>query len=127
MNDEGVNGLMQESRSDFTDHTNQSCCVASRFLGRTVHAVIIVIVLLILPGTLLAKEGRGYLDVSAGYRTGSFGTPFRSNLGYLSTGLGYATPVYDVSVTIPYLFLSSESQSGTQSTNGIGDIIIRGD
>jgi hypothetical protein len=99
----------------------------SRSLGRAVHAVIVLIVLLILPGTLRAKEGRSYLDVTAGYKTGSFGTPFRSNLGYLSTGLGYATPVYDVSITIPYLFLSSESQSGTNNTSGIGDIIIRGD
>jgi hypothetical protein len=118
-----VNGLMQASRSDCKDHTYESRCAVSR---RAIHAVVILIVLFILPSTLLAKEGRGYLDVSAGYRTGSFGTPFTSNLGYLSTGLGYATPVYDVSITIPYLFLSNESQSGTQSTSGIGDIIIRG-
>jgi hypothetical protein len=124
---EGVNGLMQERRSDWGDHANHACCAVRRCLGRAVHAVIILTVLLILPGTLRAKEGRSYLDVGVGYKTGSFGTPFQSNLGYFSTGLGYATPVYDVSITIPYLFLSSESQSGTQSTNGIGDIIIRGD
>lgn len=126
MND-GVNGPMQESRSDCADQRFESRCAVGRRSGRAVLAVIVLIVLLILPGTLRAKEGRGYLDVSAGYKTGSFGTPFRSNLSYLSTGLGYATPVYDVSITIPYLFLSNESQSGTQNTSGIGDIIIRGD
>src|SRR5512144_1455194 len=126
MND-GLNGPTQEGLSDGADHSYESRCAVGRRSGRAVHAVIVLIVLLILPGTLRAKEGRGYLDVSAGYKTGSFGTPFRSNLSYLSTGLGYATPVYDVSITIPYLFLSNESQSGTQNTSGIGDIIIRGD
>jgi hypothetical protein len=79
-----------------------------------------------LPGILRAEEGRSYLDVSGGYKTGSFGTPYGSNMGYISAGLGYITPSYDVSITIPYLFLSSEGQSGTNSASGIGDIIIRG-
>ena len=122
-----VNWLLQEGRSDCADQRYESRCTVSRHSSRTFHAVIVLIVLLILPGTLRAKEGRSYLDVSAGFKTGSFGTPFRSNLGYLSTGLGYATPVYDVSITIPYLFLSNEGQGGTNNTSGIGDIIIRGD
>src|SRR5690242_15645301 len=105
MND-GVNRLMQEGRSDCEDRTYEPRCAESRHSSRAVHTIIVLIIFLILPGTLRAKEGRSYLDVSLGYKTGSFGTPFQSNLGYLSTGLGYATPVYDVSITIPYLFLS---------------------
>jgi hypothetical protein len=78
------------------------------------------------PSTLRAEEDRSYLDISGGYNTGTFDTPYRSNLSYLSTGLGYVTPIYDVSITIPYLFLSSGSQTGTKDTSGIGDIIFRG-
>ncbi len=121
-----VNRLKQKNRSDCITHANASHCTARTCLSRAVHALIALVIILILPGALRAEEGRSYLDISGGYKTGTFGTPYRSNLGYVSTGLGYVTPVYDVSITIPYLFLSSESQSGTKDTSGIGDIILRG-
>ena len=83
-------------------------------------------ILLALPGIILAKEGRGYLDVSGGYKTGDFDTPVRSNLYYLSTGIGYISPLYDVSIAVPYLFLSSSGNGITNNENGIGDVILRG-
>jgi hypothetical protein len=119
-----VNRLVHES---CVAHANESYCTARTCLYWTVHALIVLVILFFLPDALHAEDGRSYVDVSGGYKTGTFGTPYRSNLGYVSTGLGYVTPVYDVSITIPYLFLSSESQSGTKDTSGIGDIILRGD
>ncbi len=72
-------------------------------------------------GTALAAGGRGYLDLSGGYKTGDFGTPVRTNLEYLTATLGYASPEYDLSVAVPWLRLSN---GATES--GIGDIILRG-
>jgi hypothetical protein len=73
-----------------------------------------------------AQEGRGYLELGGGYKTGDFGTPVRSNLYYFSPILGYISPRYEVSITVPYLFLSNSSGGSTSSESGIGDIILRG-
>jgi hypothetical protein len=70
--------------------------------------------------------GRGYLDLNGGYKTGDFGTPTKSNLYYFSPALGFITPRYDVSVTIPYLSLTNETAGQTVTENGIGDVILRG-
>jgi hypothetical protein len=121
-----VNGKIEKSRSHNAEQTMHWLCALRRSLGRTVYAVMVLSSCLILPGVVRAEDGRSYLDVSGGYKTGTFGTPYRSNLGSVSTGLGYVTPVYDVSLTIPYLFLSSQYQGGTNSNSGIGDIVLRG-
>ena len=121
-----VNRPMQRSCTDPGYYADQSRSAKSQCSGRAVHALFALALLLILPGVLWAEDGRSYLDVSGGYKTGTFGTPYRSNLGYISTGLGYVAPGYDVSITIPYLFLSGEGQSGSSSTSGMGDIILRG-
>ena len=92
---------------------------------RAVRAVLVFAVLLLPSGVLLALDGRGYLDVSGGYKTGDFDTLVRSNLYYVSASLGYVSPLYEISVTAPYLFLSN-SGGNTSSENGIGDVILRG-
>ncbi len=74
----------------------------------------------------MAAEGRGYLDISGGYKTGDFGTPVTSDLWYISPALGYVTPKYDVSITIPYLFLTNKAAGQSVSEDGIGDIILHG-
>jgi hypothetical protein len=73
-----------------------------------------------------AKEGREYLEVDGGYMTGDFGTPTRSNLTYFSAVLGYVSPTYDVSITLPYLFLSNSSGSMSNTESGVGDVLLRG-
>ena len=90
-----------------------------------VHALLVLLFIL-LPYGVLAQEGRGYLDISGGYKTGDFGTPTTSNLYYLSSTLGYVAPRYDVSVTVPYLSLTNETGSVSTTESGIGDIILRG-
>jgi hypothetical protein len=72
-------------------------------------------------GNAPAAGGRGYLDLSAGYKTGDFGTSVRTDLNYLTATLGYASPDYDVSVAVPWLRLSNST-----TETGIGDIIVRG-
>lgn len=90
-----------------------------------VFAAVFSLVIMITPLTASA-EGRGYLDISGGYKTGDFGTPTRSNLYYLAPALGYVAPRYDVSVTVPYLSLTNETGTVSTTESGIGDIILRG-
>ncbi len=97
---------------------------ARRIIVPAVHMVLLI--LFLLPVMANAENGRGYLDVSGGFKTGDFGTPVRSDLYYFSAGLGYVTTLYDVNVTVPYLYLSNTSGSSTSSESGIGDIILRG-
>ncbi len=72
------------------------------------------------------EEGRAYFELNAGFRTGDFGTPTRSDLLYLAPTLGYAAPRYDYSVTVPYLTLNSRTASGSTTQSGIGDTVTRG-
>ncbi len=97
---------------------------ARRIIAPAVHIVFLTLILL--PIAANAENGRAYLDVSGGYKTGDFGTPVRSDLYYFSAGLGYVTTLYDVNVTVPYLFLSDTSGGTTNNESGIGDIILRG-
>lgn len=89
---------------------------------------LIILLVIHLPHVALAQDGRGYLEVSGGYKTGDFGTATRSNLYYVAPVLGYVSSTYDLSVTAPYLFLDSDSdgQAGMMNMDGgIGDIILR--
>lgn len=94
----------------------------------TCHAVhaLLILFFILLPSGVIAQEGRGYIDITGGYKTGDFGTPTRSNLYYLAPTLGYVAPRYDASVTVPYLSLTNETGSVSTTESGIGDIILRG-
>ena len=98
----------------------------TRDYAPAVHLVIALTLILLLPLVAGAETGRSYLEMSGGYKTGDFGTPTRSDLYYVSPTLGYVTPQYDVSVTVPYLYLVNKTGSATTSESGIGDIILRG-
>jgi hypothetical protein len=79
----------------------------------------------LLPSTVFAADGRSYLDLSAGFISGDFGTPTSSRLFSLSPTLGYVALRHDFSVTVPSLSLTSKT-SGVKSTeSGLGDIIAR--
>ncbi len=92
------------------------------------HALLIMLCLraIAVPSVASADTGRGYLDLSGGYKTGDFGTTTTSSLYYLSTIIGYVAPRYDVSVAVPYLSLSNKSGGSTTSESGVGDVILRG-
>jgi hypothetical protein len=94
------------------------------------YLVIFALMLILLsPQAAEAENGRGYLEVSGGYKTGDFGTPIRTNLFSITPTLGYVSTDYDVSATIPYLFLenSGATQAGLMhAESGVGDVILRG-
>lgn len=123
-----VNIFLRERNSSRQIGQVKRSSISKGLLRGAVHTALIFTIFL-LPASLRAGEGRGYLEVGGGYKTGDFGTPIRSNLYYFSTALGYVSPGYDVSVTVPYLFLvnSGSSQTGMMNMNsGLGDIILRG-
>lgn len=90
-----------------------------------VHTLFILLLIGLLPTTGWSAEGRGYLDFNGGYKTGDFGTATKSNLYYFSPALGFVTPRHDVSVTIPYLFLTNKTAGLTDTEEGLGDLILR--
>jgi hypothetical protein len=84
-------------------------------------AVFAALFLFLAAGSASAADGRGYLDLSGGYKSGDFGTPVTTNLLYSIATLGYASPEYDFSVSAPWLRLSDGS-----TETGPGDVILRG-
>jgi hypothetical protein len=99
--------------------------VRVRFRLRAVLFLLAVITVSLFQRPAGAQEGREYLEVDGGFKTGDFGTLTRTDLTYFSAVLGYVSPVYDVSVTLPYLFLSYSTGGRTSSENGNGDVLLR--
>ena len=88
---------------------------------------VLVLFLFALAGVAAAsQDGRYYLDLSAGFKTGDFGTPVTSNLYYFAPAFGYIAPRYDVSVTLPVLSLTTEAAGQSTTETGIGDVVLRG-
>ncbi len=76
--------------------------------------------------TVYADEGRGYLELGGGYKTGDFGTTTTSDLYYFSPVLGYVSPRYDASITVPSLSLTNKTGGASSTETGIGDAVLRG-
>jgi hypothetical protein len=88
-------------------------------------AVAFVFFGLLAPAAAPALEGRGYLELDAGYKAGDFGTPTNSTLFSLSPTLGFVAPRYQVSVTAPLVSIVQET-GGTSATEvGVGDVVLR--
>ena len=117
-----VNGLNEHDRGLADRSGGKQAAQGSR----VIHTLFVLILIGIMPITAWAAEGRGYLDMTGGYKTGDFGTPTKSELFYLSPALGYVTPSYDVSITIPYLFLTNTTAGQSTTEDGIGDIFLHG-
>lgn len=98
------------------------------FPARSTSAILgVVPFLFVLAGAAAAsQDGRYYLDLSAGFKTGDFGTPVTSNLYYFAPAFGYIAPRYDVSVTLPVLSLTTEAAGQSTTETGIGDVVLRG-
>jgi hypothetical protein len=88
-------------------------------------ALLVLIGYSLLPSTVFAADGRSYLDLSAGYMVGDFGTPTSSRLLSLSPTLGYVALRHDFSVTVPYLSLTNKTSGDRNTESGLGDIIAR--
>jgi hypothetical protein len=75
--------------------------------------------------TACALDGRGYLELDAGYKTGDFGTPTTSTLYSLTPTLGYVAPRFSVSVSVPLLSLTEKTGGTSTSESGVGDVVLR--
>ena len=79
----------------------------------------------LLPSTAFAADGRSYIDLSAGYMSGDFGTATSSRLFSISPTLGYVALRHDFSVTVPYLSLTNKTSGVNRTESGLGDIMVR--
>ena len=89
-------------------------------------ALCLALLLSLATGLAGGDEGRPYLELNAGFRTGDFGTTTRSDLFYFAPTFGYAAPRYDYSLTVPYLSLTSRTGTASTTRSGLGDAIVRG-
>jgi len=121
----------RNGQDDFNSPHHLGNAVSDHFRGLrrssapVVHIVIALLLSLLTSFSAKAENARSYVEVSAGYMTGDFGTPTKSNLNYLSSTIGYIAPDYDVSVTVPYLSFTSKTGSQSQTESGVGDMILR--
>ncbi len=81
--------------------------------------------------TAFAQEGRGFVSFDAGYKTGDFGESTRTYLYSITSALGYTTPRYDISITVPYLLVSADDDGASHMYDwdmetDFGDIVLRG-
>ncbi len=88
-----------------------------------IHALLALLYVLI-PHPVLAQETSTYFETQAGFSTGDFGTDTTSNLYYLNSTLGYISEGYDFSITLPYVYLTNDTDGQRYSESGIGDIIL---
>ncbi|MDD3762928.1 MAG: hypothetical protein VYC42_16665 [Pseudomonadota bacterium] len=73
-----------------------------------------------------AQSGEHYLELSAAYKGGDFGTDTDSRLYALLPAWGYIAPRYDLGVTVPVLRLSEDGPGSSTTETGLGDVILRG-
>jgi hypothetical protein len=124
-----VNGRGNQADPDqrkLVSNAGSSFVSRAQDYSSAVYLVFALMLILVSPGVSGAENGRGYLDVSGGYKTGDFGTPTKSELYYVSPTLGYVAPQYDVSVAVPYLYLANKTGGASAAESGIGDVILRG-
>lgn len=101
-----------------------------KFYGVVLSTCLLLSPLLFSPSLSYADSKNKFITISSGFITGDFGGQDRTSLFFIAPEIGYITSNYDINMTIPYLFLSSDNdddgQNGMMNTiNGIGDIILR--
>jgi len=103
---------------------------ASRRVAAQPRAVVVAFclasLLALAAGLASAQERRPYFELSAGFKTGDFGTPTRSDLLYFAPTFGYVALRYDYSVTVPYLSLTAPTAGQSTTQSGVGDVVARG-
>lgn len=86
---------------------------------KPLHQLFLVVVLLDMPVVCIAATG--YLGVDADYKTGKFGTPFRTDLYSINLSAGYYSPQFFTSITLPYHSLKADDVG---EIDGKGDILL---
>lgn len=72
-----------------------------------------------------AADGQVYVALDGGVLAGDFGTPVRTTLYSVAPTLGVVAKNYDLSVTVPYLFLTQSATGQSVTESGVGDIVAR--
>lgn len=84
------------------------------------------VALLLVSTFLKADEPALYLEGGLGQKQGDFGTATTSQLSAAYGTVGYASPTYDLNVTLPVLRLDVQGSGQSYSATGMGDVLIRG-
>ncbi len=102
-----------------------TCRVRDGSMSRLAWVLLVSFILIVVnrPASA-AGAGRDYFEIDGGYKTGDFGTPVTTDLTYFSAVLGHVTPDYDLSVTVPYLFLKNTAGGSSASESGVGDVLL---
>lgn len=82
--------------------------------------------LLLFPFPAGGADGRAYLGLNAGYRSGDFNTSITSKLYDVTPELGYAASKYEIGILVPLLHLNSEGGGSSTTDTGIGDVVVHG-
>lgn len=81
----------------------------------------------ILPAILSVKVYAGsFAAVDFNYLQGDFGSPITEKLSMFNVSLGRIETQYDISVSMPYLFLNRSDATESISQDGAGDLFLRG-
>lgn len=78
----------------------------------------LAVVLLIMPFVCIAAA---YIGMDAGFKTGKFDTPFRTDLYSINLSAGYFSPELIASITLPYHSLKTDAVG---EVDGTGDILL---
>jgi hypothetical protein len=85
------------------------------------HTIYFVAILFCAGNMVSAATTDQYIELSAGYARGEFTVGQEANLYRLQLTYGEVYENYDVSATVPYLFL----KDNTGNYTGVGDIVLR--
>lgn len=96
---------------------------------RRARSAVWLLALAVAPFGQVRADGNAFFELSGGFKSGDFGTAVRSDLLYVAPAVGYLTPSYDFSATVPYLRLTTDGGTDAGETSatesGIGDIVAR--
>ncbi len=81
----------------------------------------------ILPTILSVKVYAGnFAALDFNYLQGDFGSPVTEKLSMFNVSLGRIETQYDISMSMPYLFLNRSDATESISQDGVGDLFLRG-
>lgn len=96
-----------------------------RIAPRLRRAAVVLLGLAVFSPGSPAADNQVYLALDGGVLAGDFGTPVRSTLYSVAPTLGVVAKDYDLSVTVPYLFLTQSATGQSVTESGLGDIVAR--
>lgn len=97
-----------------------------RFAQRPITVAAVLLAVSTATPSAHADAASQYLELSAGYKSGDFGTTTRSELYSLLPAWGYVADNFDYGLLVPLLTLSETTAGVSTAETGLGDVILRG-